>query len=117
MLPAIGDAESLTNRYGRVLEIRAARNQFQVFGDLFRMREDVIGNHQDFSGELGQEDLYLLRKTPAVRIEKHQIERPGEMADNLSGVARTQIHAVEQIRAPKILARQGVFVGIAVDAD
>ena len=50
-------------------------------------------------GEFGQQDLHQLRKFPAIGIEKHQIERPGELADNLSGVAGAQLHAVEQIRA------------------
>ena len=43
-LSAIGNAKSLANRYGGVLEIREVRNQFQVVGDLLRMGENVIGD-------------------------------------------------------------------------
>jgi hypothetical protein len=81
------------------------------------MGENVIGDHQGLRGEFRQEDLYLLGKFSAIGIEKYQIERPGELADNFSGVARAQLHAVEQIRAPEILARQGVLIGIAVNGD
>ena len=53
-LPAIGDAKAFADRNNGVLEVHKARYQFQVFGDLFRMGENIIGNHQSFWGQLGQ---------------------------------------------------------------
>src|SRR5579863_2135562 len=116
-LSAISNAEALADWHDGVLEIREARYQFQVLGDLLGMGENVIGDDQRFLGELGQQDLKLLGDTPATGIEKKQIERPGELAGNLGSVARAQLDAVEQIRAAEILARQGVLVGITVDAE
>src|SRR5580692_1878990 len=117
MLSAIGDAKTLSHWNDGVLEIREARNQFQVFGDFLWMGENIIRDEQHFARELGHQDLHVLGKFPAIGVEKYQIEGPWELAGNLCGVSCEQLHTVEQLRAPQILARQGVLVWIAIDAD
>ena len=52
-LPAISNAKALADRHDGVLKIRETRNQFQIFGDLLRMRENVIGDDQRLLGDLG----------------------------------------------------------------
>src|SRR5579862_9996373 len=84
-LPAVGNAEALANRHGGVLEIRAARNPFQILADLLGMGENVVGDYQHFSGELGQKNIHHLGEFPAIGVEEHEIKRPEEFADDFRG--------------------------------
>src|SRR5580704_2062922 len=81
------DAQALTYRHHRVLKLRQAFYQREVFCNFAGVRDSVVVQHQCFRGQPGQQQFQLRGGADAVAIEKYEIEWTAQLADDLGGVS------------------------------